>query len=110
MSLYKQILNFNFLKKNQMLFNFRKANEMRLFQYLKSQGFEFESTRFLNEKIDGSVFIVLMTEKGGLDLLEKEFQFSPAQSSNLKQFYECIYRFRQMFCNNFQEDEIPFYI
>ena len=105
----KRVLLNNFIEQNKLIFRMRELIPSELEMLLKNNNFVEEAEIFKNEQVDGSGFIVLLTEKEGIELIKEELGVAPQRIQKLKVFYKQIFEFRLQFCKDCDKDEIPFY-
>ena len=105
--LYKRVLHNNFVKVNDRIVNIRSMNKVQLFFFLKQKGFRNLGVKLFKCNIDGLDFISIMSEKDLQEILEESENSEDLEK--LKRFYFTLHTYRRAFCEDYQEDEIPFY-
>ena len=108
-SLERKLLEKSFYRANKEVSKFPTLKPVQLGKYLYSKGFKSEGKKLFKENLDGKTFILLMTSAEGVNILEEELEFSLESIDHLKQLYKSIFLFRKKFCENFDQNEQPFY-
>ena len=108
--LINKVLLRKFFKQNDLFSKLRILNISETKMLLRSKNLKEEARIFKREKINGLGFIFLLSKEEGLEIIEREMGLSSQSIEKLKDLYIHIIQFRFLFCEDFDEDEIPFYI